>query len=154
MKLPSESDFDPERGGLDEQWAWREFEGLTVDQAFAKFLKSPSVYDEAFMFMGGAAFAFYFPVIERYLRESRAGEGDDVESVSFIAEGILLQWEWPTWRLVLPLRDRILELCREVLSDPSRYFLDEREQRRAVSAWRKLESRTQVIVERRDGEGP
>jgi hypothetical protein len=50
-------------------YAWKNFGGLTVDEAYQKFCQVPENYQEDFMFMGDAAFAFYFPVIDRYVRE-------------------------------------------------------------------------------------
>ena len=71
-KLPSEGDFDPYHGCLDAQCAWRNFGGLDLDSAYRKFCENPSYYQEDFMFMGPAAFTFYFPVVDRYLREIRS----------------------------------------------------------------------------------
>ncbi len=69
-ELPNETDFDPNHGGLDAQCAWRNFGGLTLDEALVKFEEYPEIYQEDFMFMGGKAFAFYFPVIDRFLRRT------------------------------------------------------------------------------------
>ncbi|MEM7232007.1 MAG: hypothetical protein AAF517_07535, partial [Planctomycetota bacterium] len=66
--LPTQADFDPWDGDLDAGHAWKEFGGLSVDEALAKFLENPGYHQESFMFMGGVAFAFYFPVVDRYLR--------------------------------------------------------------------------------------
>ncbi|MBL8820867.1 MAG: hypothetical protein JNL96_20010 [Planctomycetaceae bacterium] len=68
IPLPTEADFDPYGGDLDAQCAWRNFGGLTLDEATNKFRERPEIYQEDFMFMGGKAFAFYFPVVEAYLR--------------------------------------------------------------------------------------
>lgn len=45
-KLPKERDFDPYGGGLDEQCAWRNFGGLTLDEAYHKFESAPEVYQD------------------------------------------------------------------------------------------------------------
>lgn len=66
--LPSQSDFDPFGGDLDAQSAWRTFGGLSLADAYAKFLNVPESYQEDFMFMGSRAFAYYFPVVDLYLR--------------------------------------------------------------------------------------
>ncbi|WP_298862448.1 hypothetical protein [uncultured Gimesia sp.] len=65
--LPGERDFDPYDGDLDAQSAWRNFGGLTLAEAYRKFLEHPGAYSEDFMWMGGKAFVYYFPVLERYL---------------------------------------------------------------------------------------
>jgi hypothetical protein len=77
--LPTKKDFDPYDGNLDAASAWREFGGLTLDQAYKRFLSNSLSYQEDFMFMGPAAFSFYFPVIERHLYEFKTDcESDDV----------------------------------------------------------------------------
>jgi hypothetical protein len=45
---------------------WRIF----LDEAYARFCERPEYYHEDFMFMGGIAFAYYFPVIEKYVRNA------------------------------------------------------------------------------------
>lgn len=64
--LPSQSDFDPVGCDLDAQSAWQTFGGLGLAEAYAKFLQVPESYQEDFMFMGSRAFAYYFPVVDRY----------------------------------------------------------------------------------------
>ena len=64
-----ESDFDPVGGDLDAQYAWKNFGELTLKQAYDLFLTNPIHYQEDFMFMGGTAFDYYFPVIDRYIRQ-------------------------------------------------------------------------------------
>jgi hypothetical protein len=68
-RLPTQQDFDPYGEDLDAQWAWKNFGGLTVDQAKAKFTQRPEIYYEDFMSMGGKAFAYYYPVIDSFVRE-------------------------------------------------------------------------------------
>jgi hypothetical protein len=46
------------------------FGGLTLQEASAKFDEAPEVYHEDFMFMGGRAFAYYFPVLDQFLRKT------------------------------------------------------------------------------------
>jgi hypothetical protein len=67
--LPTARDFDPYRGDLDAKWAWDNFGGLSIERAYEVFIERPEIYQEDFMFMGGRAFEYYFPVIDRYLRE-------------------------------------------------------------------------------------
>ncbi len=68
--LPTEQHFDPYGGDLDAQCAWRNFGGLTIEEAKVKFCEHPEIHQEDFMFMGGKAFAYYYPVIDSYLRET------------------------------------------------------------------------------------
>ena len=69
MNLPNQKDFYQSELNLDGHRAWKNFGGLTVDQAYEKFCENPNYYQEDFMFMGGPAFTFYFPIIDRYIRE-------------------------------------------------------------------------------------
>ncbi|MEM9646820.1 MAG: hypothetical protein AAF989_17650, partial [Planctomycetota bacterium] len=69
-QLPSEHDFDPHQGDLDAQYAWKHFGALTLEEAFRRFRENPEIYQEDFMHMGGRAFAFYFPVLDCFLRET------------------------------------------------------------------------------------
>lgn len=65
--LPERKDFNPNPGDLDEQSAWKQFGGKSLDEAYEHFLTNPFGYQEDFMFMGPAAFLYYFPVIELFL---------------------------------------------------------------------------------------
>ena len=68
--LPTKEDFNPwGPDNLDAEHAWQCFGNLTLDEAHARFCECPELYHEDFMFMGGKAYAFYFPVIERFLYE-------------------------------------------------------------------------------------
>src|SRR5262245_51618579 len=71
--LPQKQDFVVSANDLDGRCAWENFGGLTLEEANKKFRENPLIYQEDFMFMGGKAFAFYFPVIESFLRETPAG---------------------------------------------------------------------------------
>jgi hypothetical protein len=75
--LPGLSDFDPIGGDLDALHSWKHFGGLNLDQAHRLFLENPLYYQEDFMFMGPGAFDYYFPVIDRYLRDFRSAVEDD-----------------------------------------------------------------------------
>ena len=76
-KLPEEKDFDPWNGFLDAQCAWKNFGGLNLCEAFEKFCDNPLKYQEDFMFMGPKAFAYYYPVLDKYLREVQPDDEDD-----------------------------------------------------------------------------
>ena len=76
-ELPNVKDFDPYGCDLDAQCAWSHFGGLTLEEAHLRFSECSENYQEDFMFMGSRAFAFYFPVIDRYLREAIELTPDD-----------------------------------------------------------------------------
>jgi hypothetical protein len=63
-EIPGKNDFGE---GLDERSAYKEFGGLTLDEAYQRFIENPVSCQEDFMFMGPVAFCYYFPVVERYL---------------------------------------------------------------------------------------
>lgn len=66
-RLPTQDDFDPWHGRPDANWAYNIFGGLTIPEAIQKYNERQDLYWEAFMFMGGKAFAFYFPVLEHFV---------------------------------------------------------------------------------------
>ena len=72
MNLPNQIDFYQSELDPDGRRSWKNFGGLTVDQAYEKFCERPDIYQEDFMFMSGPAFTFYFPVIDRYIREKES----------------------------------------------------------------------------------
>lgn len=72
MNKPIITDFTeviPPEDDLDGFHAWKNFGGLDLTEAYAKFCSHPEYFQEDFMFMGARAFRFYFPVIDRYIRE-------------------------------------------------------------------------------------
>lgn len=90
--LPTKRDFLDYHGCLDAQSAWNNFGGLSVDAAYAKFCENPLRYQEDFMFMGRIAFIYYFPVLERFVRDGiDTGEEEAWDEFWIIAEGILTQ---------------------------------------------------------------
>lgn len=143
--LPTKNDFNPwGLGALDAEWAWGNFGGLTLTQAHAKFRERPEIYQEAFMFMGGKAFAFYFPVVESYLRDvpEKENEGDDHEAW-ILAKCIQNQFDGKTAKHVLHLADRVIMLCHFVRENVRRFGYDEAERTKIAGAWRELEDHVQ-----------
>lgn len=132
--LPTEQDFDP-YGDLDAQSAWRNFGGLTNANALKKFRENPIHYQEDFMFMGGRAFLFYFPVLDAYLREFRLTEDDDDSEAAIIGSGVAAQFSWPTAQVLLPLHSAIRSLADYVCSHTDLLAADPDEQRRIARDW-------------------
>lgn len=127
LQLPTERDFDPYGGCLDAQVAWRNFGGLSLEEAYEKFASGPFVYQEDFMFMGPKAFAFYFPVINRYLCEAvelPAEERDDRQA-KLLAGCIQYQFEEMNARHLSHLKEAVLDLCEFVLGHLE-YYVDAR----------------------------
>jgi len=94
------------------------------------------------MFMGGVAFAYYYPVIERYVLESRVEKDsqDAVEAMWILAYCIKAQFNDKHVRYVHHLRHRILNLVLHVRGNLSQYAIDTVEQQRIDGAWRELET--------------
>lgn len=92
------------------------------------------------MFMGSVAFAWYFPVIERYLYESRLeDEDDEVTATWILAHCIVQQLEPPVEDCVDQLRPQVLKLARHVRENLAQYCVEPREQTRIDEAWQELE---------------
>jgi hypothetical protein len=134
--LPTERDFDPHIGDLDAQCAWKNFGGLSLKQAFELFITRPEIYQEDFMFMGCRAFDYYFPVVDRYLRETQRNEEDfgDCEA-SILGSCIVAQCRWEG--SVLP--DRLLteldELIDFIMNNVDRYAATKGDRRRILRKW-------------------
>lgn len=134
-RLPSEADSDPLGGCLDAQCGWRNFGGLTLEDAYAKFCEVPERLQEDFMFMGCRAFHFYFPVIDEYLKiATSTGEWHDCQ-VRVLAECIALQFDWRGATISPELRDRISQLCTFVRAHLDRYTELPEDQKEIDLAW-------------------
>lgn len=133
--LPAKEDFGR---GLDEAYAWKQFGGMPLDEAYRHFLKSPECRQEDFMFMGPTAFLFYFPVIERYLYTVQAEHELDDCQAWILAKGITAQVEnrdvTPSKGLIV----RVAKLVDHVLRNPNQYAPTMDEQERVLSAWKEL----------------
>lgn len=143
--LPTEVDFDPYGGDLDARFAWKNFGGLTLEEATKKFREIPEIYQEDFMFMGGKAFAFYFPVLEAYLRDvPEEYEGDDRQSW-ILAHCLRQQFEAKTAHHVLHLVQRVFALSTFVQQNIHRFGDSTEEQRRIADAWMELDTRLRAL---------
>ena len=139
--LPSQVDFDPFGGCLDAQSAWRNFGGLTLEEAYVRFCSAPEVYQEDFMFMGCRAFHFYFPVIDEYLRAAPAPGVRDDREARILATCIALQFEWHGATVSSELRHRISHLCAFVRSHLNQYAESPEDQKAIDGVWGKLEEK-------------
>ena len=139
---PTMADFDPYDGCLDALNAWKNFGGLSRTEAYERFCELPGTYQEDFMFMGGVAFAYYYPVLERYILESRVAEHDDndIEAMLILAYCIKTQFESKDTRSVQHLRQRILGLVTHVRNNLAQYCRDSDGQNSLGKAWHDLES--------------
>jgi len=136
--LPSESDFDPYGGCLDAQSAWKHFGGLDLDSAYRKFCENPVFYQEDLMFMGPTAFRFYFPVVDRYLREIRNDDEFGDCEAWILGKAIAAQLETDANDELLMSIDR---LCSYVRAHLAQYASSLRDQKRVDKAWVSVENR-------------
>jgi hypothetical protein len=140
VPLPDERDFDPSGHGLDEQHAWRNFGGLTLEEAHRKFRECPEVYQEDFMWMGGVAFAYYFPVVDSFLREAAiVGSLGEDRQAWILAHCLKMQFSGEVATQVRQLADRVLDLTGFVQSNIALFAPDDvEEQREIADAWQVL----------------
>ena len=140
---PKMSDFDPCGGCLDAQNAWRHFGGLSIPEAYTRFCEAPESYQEDFMFMGTDAFLYYFPVIERYILESRVDddENQEVEAMWILAHCIGQQFEDREVQRNDSLRLSIRQLIDHVRNNLSQYCSERVDQQHVDMAWEELQSK-------------
>ncbi len=147
--LPTERDFDPVGGDLDAQCAWKNFGGLKLEEASAKFKECPTAYQEDFMFMGGKAFAFYFPVIDQFLRktiELPPDQHGDRESW-ILPQCIKQQFAGQALQHVLPLKQTVLELCDFMLQNIDLFAEDWPDLVELKSQWQQLKDQVSQCMD-------
>lgn len=136
--LPSEKDFDPYGGNLDARSAWEDFGNLPLRQAYDKFIDNPLCYQEDFMFMGGKAFAYYYPVIERYLHETEATDEYDDCQAWILAYCIKMQLECKTAHEIEFLKERLCRLTQFAIENAGKFARNEKRRKEIQSAWEDL----------------
>ncbi len=112
--VPTREEINPTPGNLDEEWAVKHLLGKSLDDLTALFLTDENAafqYQEDFMFMGAAAFRYYFPAYLEYFRSGRsAGDSDTLNGVVGFLE-IRLQVEPEVIRAIAPTVLETLRLC-------------------------------------------
>lgn len=87
------------------------------------------------MFMGGAAFDYYFPVVDRYIREvTGSEEGDDCE-VGILGSGVAAQFAWNGAHPSPSLVSEIESLSKYVSTHLDQYSPSTQDQRRIKREW-------------------
>jgi len=132
--------------GLGWHQVWRNFGGLSLEEAHRRFRECPEAYQEDFMWMGGAAFAYYFPVIDSYLRDtSDVCPGDDHQAW-ILAHCIKMQFTPEVEPRVQQLAGRVLDLTDFVQSNVSLFAPDDVEEQQGIAdAWQELEELVQFV---------
>lgn len=141
LPLPTKADFVNSEDDLDGQHSWKQFGGLTRTEAYERFLKLPHVFQEDFMFMGTAAFVYYYPVIERFLFETIPNDKPDDREAWILAEGIMMQLDSDASKQIVPLYSRIEALADFVCNSINLFSDDEQQQHQIADAWRALKAR-------------
>ena len=99
------------------------------------------------MFMGDAAFVFYFPVLDRYIREEESQyQFDEVPHILGHCIGAHVSKEEI---LVRPLYDQIVMLCNFVLQHVKNVANDNNRSyspQELESAWKELVEKTQALM--------
>jgi hypothetical protein len=138
LPLPTERDFNPWNDPTDAETAWQNFGGLTLDEAYAKFCKQPEYYQEDFMFMGGIAFAYYFPVVDKYIRNAPDTEPFGDHEAWILAKCMQNQFSGDNLAHVRHLKDRVVALANFVHENIDRFGDDDAERDRVSDAWSEL----------------
>jgi len=144
--LPRQIDFDPWQCDLDAQSAWKNFGGLSLEEAYTKFCPIPESYQEDFMFMGSAAFLYYFPVIDEYLRcATPCDEWDDCQA-DILGSCVAAQFDWKGARIPPELRFRIEGLCEYILSNLSRFASSEPDREKIKKSWAQVQGKLKMTI--------
>ena len=93
------------------------------------------------MFMGSRAFEYYFPVVDRYLREVSGGEDSDGFQAAILGTGIALQFDWKDSALTGTVVSEIEELSAFVQAYPARFSPEPGEQSRIEVAWKEVDEK-------------
>jgi hypothetical protein len=133
--LPSRLDFDPFGGDLDARCAWNNFGGLSLKKAYDLFLTNPLRYQEDFMFMGGQAFDYYFPVLDLYVREIRGSDAGDDCQVAILGSAVAAQFEWNGADPSPALVNEIEDLTEYVLTHFDQFSPSDKDQGRIKQEW-------------------
>lgn len=114
-QLPTKDNF-VSHGTLDELNAWENFGGLTLSAAHARFRENPNFYLEDFMWMGNHAFAYYFPIISRFVIDSlNSSKNEPPYELGTVASCISMQLSEKTNTLSSELIDELRKLAEIVI---------------------------------------
>ena len=104
-------------------------------------MSAPESYQEDFMFMGGRAFAFYYPVIDRFLRETIDLPVDErgLRQSCILPLCILAQFDGANRRYVSALKQPVLDLCEFMLQHIQCFADDWDDPTEIENNWRHLQ---------------
>ena len=135
MSLPSREDFGGDHPDI--EWAWRECGGKSLEEAYEYFREAPDSLQESFMWMEERAFRFYYPTVDRYLRNVSPPEEEwDCWPAGILAKCI--QTHFDCHQDMTGLHQSILSLCDFVCSNLNHFSLEDSEQTEIREAWSDL----------------
>ena len=143
LNVPTEPDFFREPRG-DAEYAWKVFGGLSLADAFERYLELPESYQEAFMWMLPTAFEYYFPVVDRYLRHVDVSQPDhpweDGCQAWILGRAVEYQFHWKNGSLPPAyVVQEIEDLSRFVQRHLAHFSEDFEERMRIEACWQKLD---------------
>jgi hypothetical protein len=135
--LPTRADFG---FSADQTDAWSNIGNLSLLEAYTRFIEFPETYSEDFIWMGAEAFAYYFPVIDRYLREGSWEGPLDYCCAWILGCGVRSQFQWTDGRKPPPeVVQEIADLSAFVQANLGRFTEDTDEQQRILQSWREVD---------------
>ncbi|AMV37103.1 hypothetical protein [Planctomyces sp. SH-PL62] len=113
MNIPTEADWRSEAWDLDTEWAYKNFQGKSYDEAVRLFEENALRYQEDVMFMPSRVFGFYLKAYMGYLT-SDASRGDSDAASCFLS---LMDYKSehepdeirPLWPEIEPVLRRLVE---------------------------------------------
>ena len=90
------------------------------------------------MFMGPRAFSYYFPVIDRYLRDVHGEDPDGDCYAGILGTAIASQLAEPAQPTIRSIAGEVADLASHVIGNPDRYTPDDRMQQRTHRVWFKV----------------
>jgi hypothetical protein len=131
--LPTEEDFG---GSLDAKCAWKNFGDLDLNLAYERFCENPLARQEDFMFMETTAFEFYFPVVDRFLRENHTEDVFDDSQAWILGRAVFSQMQSA---INLELLGKIESLTNYILNHLPQYSPLPVEQEEIESTWLEIQ---------------
>jgi len=136
--LPDAKDFG---GCLDGLHAWRQFGGLSLEEAYSKFVDCPEVHQEEFMWMRHPAFEYYFPVIDRYLREVTNTDDYDDAQAAILGRVMMAYLNDKEFPHSVEMLESISDLSSFVQSSLDSFTSDPDDQVHITKTWAKVDKK-------------
>lgn len=123
-RLPTQLEINPIPGDLGGEHAVKMFHGKSVTEAELLFRENSLFYQEDFMFMGPAAYAFYFPAAFSYLRSQYSVNDADFVSSMLATMESRVTGEYNDAQALGPAINTMLDFCLHALEHYELYDVD------------------------------